>query len=305
MLKLHVALILVLVSKLSFGQLDMAFDASKDINYADIFETNAIFYLKIDTTLVNGRVVQYNKKGQVKRFINMTDGKSEQLSWTVLNKQEQKSKGSLIGTVLTGAAVLAGSLTSESSNNDSRVYNGRDDNDIDYAVVYKDMSERNDILQALTVQNTQNKTNSEKFRKRIIYRSKGDSINGKKEGEWQTYYNNGTIKNKGIYLNDHKIGVWSVYYDTGELEKEILYKLGKKHGRTKIFYKNGAKKALLNYNEGKENGISEYFDQDGHLQMKVHYKSGKEDGALEYYDKGELVHIEFWQNGVLVDKKQD
>ena len=48
--------------------------------------------------------------------------------------------------------------------------------------------------------------------------------------------------------------------------------------------------------------MSEYFDQDGHLQMKAYYKNGKEDGALEYYDKGELVNIEFWQNGILVDK---
>ncbi|MDC3242286.1 toxin-antitoxin system YwqK family antitoxin, partial [Flavobacteriaceae bacterium] len=58
----------------------------------------------------------------------------------------------------------------------------------------------------------------------------------------------------------------------------------------------------LNYKEGKEDGVSEYFDQDGHLQMKAYYKNGKEDGALEYYDKGELVNIEFWQNGILVDK---
>ena len=303
MLKLHVALILVLVSKLSFGQLDASFDASKDINYADIFETNTIFYSKIDSTLVNGRVVQYNKKGQAKRYIIITNGKPESISWTPLNKQQKKSKGSLIGTVLTGAAVLAGSFASESSNNDARVYNGRDDNDIDYAVVYKDMSDRNDIIQSLSSQNTQNTTNPEKLKKSIVYRSEGDSINGKKEGEWYTYYKIGTLKNKGIYLNDYKIGVWTGYYDTGELEKEILYKSGKKHGRAKIFYKNGTIKALLNYNKGKENGVSEYFDQDGHLQMKAHYKSGKEDGALEYYDKGELVNIEFWQNGILVEKK--
>jgi len=303
MLKLHVILILILSPALVFGQSIASIDPSKNINIVDIFESNATFYLKLDSTLVNGRVVQYNKKGQVKRYIIITNGKPEGVSWTVLNKQQRKSKGSLIGTVLTGAAVLAGSFASESSNNDARVYNGRDDNDIDYAVVYKDMSDRNDIIQSLSTQNTQNVTNPETLKKGTVYQSEGDSINGKKEGEWYTYYMNGALKNKGIYLNDYKIGVWTDYYDTGELEKKILYHLGKKHGRTKIFYKNGTVKALLNYNEGKENGVSEYFDQDGHLQMKVHYKSGKEDGALEYYAKGELVHIEFWQNGVLVDKK--
>ena len=174
--------------------------------------------------------------------------------------------------------------------------------DIDYAVVYKDMSDRNDIIQSLSVQNTQNVTNPEKLNKSIVCQSEGDSINGKKEGEWSTYYRNGALKNKGKYLNDYKIGVWTDYYDTGELEKEIRFQLGKKHGRTKIFYKNGTIKALLSYKEGKEDGVSEYFDQDGHLQMKAYYKNGKEDGALEYYDKGELVNIEFWQNGILVDK---
>ena len=302
MMKLSFILIIILSPVLSFGQLDASFDPSKNINYVDIFESNATFYVKNDSTLVNGCVVQYNKKGQAKRYIIITNGKPQGVSWTTLNKQQKKSKGSLIGTVLTGAAVLAGSFASESTNNDARVYNGLDDNDIDYAVVYKDMSDRNDIIQSLSVQNTQNVTNPEKLNKSIVYQSEGDSINGKKEGEWSTYYRNGALKNKGKYLNDYKIGVWTDYYDTGELEKETRFQLGKKHGRTKIFYKNGTIKALLNYNEGKENGVSEYFDQDGHLQMKAYYKNGKEDGALEYYDKGELVNIEFWQNGILVDK---
>lgn len=47
--------------------------------------------------------------------------------------------------------------------------------------------------------------------------SQGEIKNGKKEGAWVVYYNNGQLSDKGTWKDGKKEGVWIVYYPKGQL----------------------------------------------------------------------------------------
>ena len=60
--------------------------------------------------------------------------------------------------------------------------------------------------------------------------SKGDYKNGKKEGSWETYWENGQLFSKGGYKNGKKEGYWESYSLYGSVWKELTgtYKNGVK-----------------------------------------------------------------------------
>ena len=284
----------------------------KDIDYNDIVELKRSFYLKKDSTLVTGRVVYYNRKGEAKRYIFITEGKPDILGWTQLNSGYKKPQESALGTVLTGAAVLTGAVMVASGNNPNIPIansNNQNQNHVKGYVnkqnentssAYREMAERNDISKKLNTVKEESLESSKGNSLNVPLKTKGNYINKKKEGVWETYYSNGERKSKGIYKEDHKDGLWIGYDENGELESEVNYKMGKKEGFLKVFQAENLLKARVNYKDGKENGVGEFYDEHGQIEMKVNYKDGKEDGALEYYKNGQLVKIEFWKNGVQI-----
>lgn len=58
--------------------------------------------------------------------------------------------------------------------------------------------------------------------------SMGDYKDGKKEGIWQYWYDNGQKMEEGNYRNGLKIGIWVKWYQDGELMWEGEYKEGKR-----------------------------------------------------------------------------
>ena len=305
-------LIVLIMLNLSFvcqGQINNV----KDIDYNDLVELKGLFYLKKDTTLVTGRVIDYNRKKEAKRYVFMTEGKPENLGWIQINSNYKKTQESLLGTVLTGAAVVTGAVMVASGNNPNiPIVNSNNQNqnpvkgyvnkqNENTSSAYREMAERNDISQQLKTDKDASIESSEGNSNNVPLKSKGNYINEKKDGVWETYYSNGELKSKGIYREDHKDGLWIGYDENGELESEVNYKMGKKEGLLKVFQAENLLKARVNYKDGKENGVGEYYNEHGQIEMKVHYKDGKEDGALEYYKNGQLVKIEYWKDGVLIN----
>jgi antitoxin component YwqK of YwqJK toxin-antitoxin module len=79
----------------------------------------------------------------------------------------------------------------------------------------------------------------------------GAIINGKRDGFWESYYENGQLNWKGNYKDDCLDGPWEYYYDNGQLS-----------------YKG-------NYIGGKEDGIFEHYKENGKFQKKEKWKNGK------------------------------
>ena len=58
--------------------------------------------------------------------------------------------------------------------------------------------------------------------------------NGKEEGPYINFYNNGYLQNKGSYINGKRDGLWEIYWNNGQLFKKGVFKNGKRNGRSLI-----------------------------------------------------------------------
>ena len=79
----------------------------------------------------------------------------------------------------------------------------------------------------------------------------GTIRNGKRDGFWESYYENGQLNWKGSYKDDWLDGPWEYYYDNGQLS-----------------YKG-------NYIGGKEDGIFEHYKENGKFHKKEKWRNGK------------------------------
>lgn len=51
----------------------------------------------------------------------------------------------------------------------------------------------------------------------------GNYLDGKRNGDFTFYYNDGKIKNRGKYLNNNRVGKWYYYYRNGKLKQVIKF----------------------------------------------------------------------------------
>ena len=65
--------------------------------------------------------------------------------------------------------------------------------------------------------------------------SEGTLENGKPNGYWKTYHQNGKLKTEGNRLNFVLDSLWKFFDTQGYLTVEINYKNGLKHGYQKLF----------------------------------------------------------------------
>ena len=61
-------------------------------------------------------------------------------------------------------------------------------------------------------------------------KEQGSVRNGKFDGPWVFYHDNGKLWIKGTYRNGKEEGPWVRYHKNGQLEYTGTYKDGKKHG---------------------------------------------------------------------------
>ena len=64
------------------------------------------------------------------------------------------------------------------------------------------------------------------FTGKIIGKKNGLMKNGKREGTWVNYDDNGNLSSKGDYKNDKREGLWVTYHSNGELYTKGHYKNG-------------------------------------------------------------------------------
>jgi antitoxin component YwqK of YwqJK toxin-antitoxin module len=114
------------------------------------------------------------------------------------------------------------------------------------------------------------------------------TINGKnREGEWNTYYENGQVKEIGEYNGNKRVGLWRLYFEDGVLKGEIDYT--NDHGTYTEYYHSG--KIL---SEGPRSGTKNvghwrFFAEDGTLQSEGEFDTGKKHGDwMDYYPSGKI-----------------
>ena len=65
----------------------------------------------------------------------------------------------------------------------------------------------------------------------------GTVKNGKKNGQWLSYWSNGQLRSKGIFKDGIVDGLAERYYENGQLLEKVNFKDGKKDGLESIIMK--------------------------------------------------------------------
>jgi len=203
------------------------------VDFKSVTERNGLIYFKADTTLVTGRVTQYDKKNKAKKYIMVTNGKPANTGWISVKDIYTPPEKSALGSVVTGAGQLL-NFVDPIDIPTSRTYHASDasiDGYLDYnnefvKKEYKDASERNKISENLLSEHEVGMNPSLENIKGRQIEEKGHFIDGKKEGFWETYHKNGELKTRGFYKEGKEDGTWELFNEQGQLKAKISYRMG-------------------------------------------------------------------------------
>ena len=93
------------------------------------------------------------------------------------------------------------------------------------------------------------------------------------------------VRRKGKIKNGKEDGLWTQWYENGQKSIEVTYKNGKENGLWIGWYKNGQKNNEGNFKDGKRDSLWTYWNESGQKEWELTYKDGKEDGLIILYSK--------------------
>ena len=126
----------------------------------------------------------------------------------------------------------------------------------------------------------------------------GKILNGKKEGIWRSYYENGMISRVEEYHEDVLNGLTLAVEATGTVSEEDNIVNGLKTGVSHLYNRNGTIKLEENYSNGVLNGIRRVFGQDGKMQEEGYWKNGKRDSINRWAYPSGKIYVEYtYKNG--------
>lgn len=118
----------------------------------------------------------------------------------------------------------------------------------------------------------------------------GETINGKKEGRWVSYFANGNVQREGSYKNGEKDGLWIQYWPGGNKKSEATFVDGKYTGLYTSYHENGRRCFQGYYNEirgnsadGTKEGVWNSYADDGETVVRrITYHRGSRARPDEY-----------------------
>ena len=128
------------------------------------------------------------------------------------------------------------------------------------------------------------------------------NINGKRDGVWKRYCENGQLRYEGCYKNGKRDGVSKWWYDNGQLEYEKCYKDCKMDGVEKWWHDNGQIECEWFYKDDKMEVRKAWYEngkryKNGQLISEECYKDGKKEVRKVWYENGQLHYEECYKDG--------
>ena len=122
-----------------------------------------------------------------------------------------------------------------------------------------------------------------------------------KHGVETNFYIDGKVFSRENYKNGKRDGDYTLYYENGKLR--IANHI---HGLLKLYNEDGKLTTESNYREGEIHGLSKIYNENGVLIEQIAYKNGKKNGEyIKWYSVGEyeetlpLLSKEFYINDKL------
>ncbi len=155
--------------------------------------------------------------------------------------------------------------------------------------------------------------------------SKSHWKNGKREGEFIIYHDNGQMREKSNYLDDRKFGEFISYHANGKIAEKCEYdKNERTFGVSEKYYDNGQLKLRIELKSNKEKDFISYhrngqidvkyrclnvykkegpyvrYYENGQLEEEFHYHNDKQTGVARQWDEqGRLKQAEQMENGMI------
>ena len=129
----------------------------------------------------------------------------------------------------------------------------------------------------------------------------GTYKNGRQEGEWTYWYDNGTKNRVVTYKNGYPDGAWEAYRADGTLQAKREFKNGKREGEWAVFDDTGNQPLRIeHYKDGKADGEWKLWFPSGQLNREMEFSGGKRDGkVVEYREDGSKALEGNYKDGVL------
>lgn len=90
-------------------------------------------------------------------------------------------------------------------------------------------------------------------------------------GEQIKYHKNGVIEMRGMMKEGKRDGLWKSFYENGSPWSETTFKDGKKNGKTTTWYDNEKKRYEGFYTNDAESGKWIFWDENGKIQNTKNY----------------------------------
>ncbi len=98
---------------------------------------------------------------------------------------------------------------------------------------------------------------------------------GKPDGRWRAWYDNGSICTESNYKDGVKDGLFIWWYENGQKKLQECYKDDEIVGITTMWHENGQKKSEVNFDNGIKDRVYIWFDKNGKKEERGTYKDGE------------------------------
>jgi tetratricopeptide (TPR) repeat protein len=124
-------------------------------------------------------------------------------------------------------------------------------------------------------------------------------------GRFIDYFLSGRKHSEGTAQNGRREGPYTMFYQNGQVIVERFYKNGLENGSEKEFYEDGALKQKGEFVNGLEEGTWEVYFPNGQLKQSSSFTAGKMEGVTTvYYSTGKVMAIEVIKNGKVTPDKR-
>ncbi|HMM12285.1 MAG TPA: toxin-antitoxin system YwqK family antitoxin [Bacteroidales bacterium] len=133
--------------------------------------------------------------------------------------------------------------------------------------------------------------------------SEGWLVDGKPEGYWKNYHENGNIKSEGNRKNFLLDGIWKFYDEEGTLTLEISYEQGKRQGDRVVWLPEEIIRE--NFENDIRQGLTRHYDRSGRLLKTIPFVNGLEDGMSFTYDTtGTIIELVQYRRGFVTGRER-
>jgi antitoxin component YwqK of YwqJK toxin-antitoxin module len=131
------------------------------------------------------------------------------------------------------------------------------------------------------------------------------SMNGKIEGQYLEYREDGSLYKKLNYVSGALNGECYCYYPDGVIRVISYFSNGKANGEFRTFYENGSIIEIQNYKDNLRDGENIQFYQNGNISYKCNYEKGKKNGeSYSYTENGILdCYIVFVNDNGIINER--